>query len=92
MNNVVINFKTDAETKKRLQEFSAKIGIPVSTILNAQIRKTLLDQRFTVSSEPSINDQVLNEIIDAVSDYRAHKNVSKIMSNAAQVRNHLESL
>ncbi len=92
MNNVVINFKTDKETKERLQAFSAKIGIPVSTILNAQIRQTLLEQRLTVSSEPTVNDRVLNEIIESVSDYKIHKNLSKPLETGKDVRKYLESL
>ena len=92
MNNVVINFKTDKETKEKLQAFSAKIGIPVSSILNAQIRKTLLDQRLTLSTEPTINDGTLNEIIESVADYKAHKNISKTINNGQELRNYLENL
>lgn len=92
MNTAVINFKTDAKTKKELQAFAAKIGIPVSAVLNAQIRQTLLDQRLNVSSEPAPRDQVMQEIIDAVADYRAKKNISRKLKSGKEVRGYLEAL
>jgi len=55
MNTAILNIKTDPETKEQLKAFASNLGLPVSTLLNAQIRQMLRTRKveFEVSLEPT---------------------------------------
>ena len=75
MNTAVLNIKTDPETKKRLKAFAAQVGLPVSALLNAQIKQMLRSGKveLTTTLEPT---PYLAEIIkEAEADYKAGKNI-----------------
>lgn len=92
MNTAILNIKTDPETKRQLQAFALELGVPVSVIINAQIKQTLRNRSIELSTQPALKQTIVSEIIDAVTDYKAGKNVSKAYTTPAQVRNHLQAL
>lgn len=55
MNTAILNIKTDPETKQQLKAFAAQMGIPVSSLLNAQIKQMLRtgEVRLTAALEPT---------------------------------------
>lgn len=50
MNNATINIKVDPETKQQVQEFAAELGLPVSAIINAQLKQMLRDRKIELST------------------------------------------
>lgn len=80
MNNVVLNIKTDDTTKRQLQEFAAQLGIPVSVIMNAQIKQMLRDRTIVLSTglEPTPYLEKIMEQVEA--DLTANKNTTKAMN------------
>lgn len=80
MNSAVLNIKTDVSTKQQLQEFAAELGIPVSVIMNAQIKQMLRDRKIILSTELEPTPY-LEKIMEQVeSDLTANKNITKAMS------------
>jgi antitoxin component of RelBE/YafQ-DinJ toxin-antitoxin module len=51
MTKTILNIKTDPQTKQQIQEFAAELGIPVSVIMNAQIKQMLRDRKIILSTE-----------------------------------------
>jgi len=51
MNKAILNFRTDPDTKLQIQELAAELGVPVSVILNAQIKQILRDRKLILSTE-----------------------------------------
>jgi antitoxin component of RelBE/YafQ-DinJ toxin-antitoxin module len=51
MVKTILNIKTDLHTKQQIQEFAAELGIPVSVIMNAQIKQMLRDRKLILSTE-----------------------------------------
>lgn len=51
MNKTTLNIKTDLDTKLQIQKFAAELGVPVSVILNAQIKQMLRDRKVILSTE-----------------------------------------
>lgn len=75
MNTAILNIKTDPETKEQLKAFAAQVGLPVSALLNAQIKQMLRNGKveFSTTLEPT---PYLEAIIkEAQADYKAGKNV-----------------
>jgi antitoxin component of RelBE/YafQ-DinJ toxin-antitoxin module len=91
MNNVILNIKTDATTKQQLQKFAAELGIPVSVIMNAQIKQMLRDRKIVLSTELEPTPY-LEKIMDQVeSDLIANKNMTKAM-NVKEATAYLDTL
>ena len=55
MNTAILNIKTDPETKEQLKEFAAQVGLPVSALMNAQIKQILRDRKvaFDITLRPT---------------------------------------
>lgn len=80
MNNVILNIKTDATTKQQLQKFAAELGIPVSVIMNAQIKQMLRDRKIVLSTELEPTPYLEKVMEQVESDLVANKNMTKAMS------------
>lgn len=52
MKTEVINFKTDTATKKRAGKKAKKLGISLSSLLNAYLKQFIVTKRVTFSTEP----------------------------------------
>jgi antitoxin component of RelBE/YafQ-DinJ toxin-antitoxin module len=91
MNTAILNIKTDPDTKQRLKTFAAQVGLPVSALLNAQIKQMLRNGKveFSTSLEPT---PYLEAIIkEAEADYKAGKNIV-ITESDEETLNFLRSL
>ncbi len=74
MNTAILNIKTDPDTKDQLKAFAAQVGLPVSALMNAQIKQMLRNGKveFSTTLEPT---PYLERIIkEAEADYKADKN------------------
>lgn len=85
MNTSVLNIKTDPDTKAELKAFAAQLGLPVSALLNAQIKQMLRSGtvELSVSLEPT---PYLQEVIkEAETDYVAGRNISGPFETAEEM-------
>jgi antitoxin component of RelBE/YafQ-DinJ toxin-antitoxin module len=76
MNTAILNIKTDPETKQQLKAFAAQVGLPVSALMNAQIKQMLRNGKveFSTTLEPT---PYLKAIIkEAEADYKAGRNLT----------------
>lgn len=90
MNNAIINIKTDPQTKLQIKEFAGELGMPVSVIINAQI-KQMLDRKIVLGTEleptPYL-EKIMKQIkIDVCED----KNITTV-KNSKELLDHLNSL
>ncbi|HTE22161.1 MAG TPA: hypothetical protein VK674_03905 [Candidatus Limnocylindria bacterium] len=75
MNTAILNIKTDPETKEQLKKFAAQLGLPVSALMNAQIKQMLRTRKVEFGS-PLEPTPYLEEIIkEAEADYQAGRNI-----------------
>jgi antitoxin component of RelBE/YafQ-DinJ toxin-antitoxin module len=92
MTKTILNIKTDPETKVQIQEFAAELGVPVSVIMNAQIKQMLRDRKIVLSTglEPT---PYLVKIMEQVErDLKTGRNMSPAFSTAKDAINYLNSL
>lgn len=91
MNNATINIKIDPETKQQVQAFAAELGLPVSAILNAQIKQMLRDRKIELNTklEPT---PYLVDIMDQVEADILAKKASRSTASPQELLSHLDSL
>ena len=50
MNKVVVNIKTDPETKKAAQALASNLGLTLSSLINAQLKQLIYQQRLVLDA------------------------------------------
>ena len=91
MAKTVISIKVDKETKKSAQALAKDLGLPLSTIVNANLKEFVRSGEVIFSIEPKIKPEVWKLLRKATADYRAGKNVSRGFSSAKEAIDYLGS-
>lgn len=91
MAKTVINIKVDKEVKEGARALADALGLPLSTIVNANLREFIRSGQVTFSLEPKLKPEVWKKIQKAVEDYRASRNVSPVLTTAREIAAHLNS-
>jgi antitoxin component of RelBE/YafQ-DinJ toxin-antitoxin module len=91
MTKTILNIKTDPQTKLQIQEFAAELGVPVSVIMNAQIKQMLRDRKIVLSTELEPTPYLVKIMEQVEKDLIAGKNMTKAM-NAKEAIAYLNSL
>ena len=79
MTKTILNIKTDPSTKKQIQEFAAELGVPVSVIMNAQIKQMLRDRKIVLSTELEPTPYLIKIMKQVEKDLVTNKNMTKAM-------------
>ncbi len=91
MTKVVINFKVDKEIKEEAQKLARDLGVPLSTIINAQIKQMLRSRTVTLTTDLKPTPYLEKLIKEAEADYAAGKNITHTNS-VEEALAHLDSL
>ena len=76
-----LHTKIDKDVKERAQSLAEEIGIPLSTIINSQLKEFVRCGSFTVSREPQLKPSVGKEILKRIKEAEEGKNVSPEFTN-----------
>jgi antitoxin component of RelBE/YafQ-DinJ toxin-antitoxin module len=91
MTKTILNIKTDPEIKRQIQEFAAELGVPVSVIMNAQIKQMLRDRKVILSTQLEPTPYLVKIMEQVEEDLKANRNMTKTM-NAKEAVSYLKSL
>ncbi|MBA3679168.1 type II toxin-antitoxin system RelB/DinJ family antitoxin [Candidatus Saccharibacteria bacterium] len=90
MSKSVINFKVDTETKKQAQALAKELGVPLSTVVNAQLKQFLRSRSFSVNSTPEMSAE-LESILETIElDRKTGRNLSPAFITTEDMFTHLE--
>jgi len=89
MAKTVINVKVDKDTKEKARALAAELGLPLSTIINANLKEFIRSGKVTFSREPELKPEVWKQIKKASADAREGKNVSGSFDNVEEFIKHL---
>jgi antitoxin component of RelBE/YafQ-DinJ toxin-antitoxin module len=91
MNTAILNIKTDPETKEQLKDFAAQLGLPVSALMNAQIKQMLRTNKVELSTTLEPTPYLQKIIKEAEADYKAGKNITRV-TNKAELKAYLDTI
>jgi addiction module RelB/DinJ family antitoxin len=86
-----LHTKIDKDIKEKAQSLANELGIPISTIINSQLREFVRSGTFQVSREPQLKESVWKEILKASKDAKEGKNISPEFTNVEDAKNWLNS-
>ncbi len=76
-----LHTKIDKDVKEKAQLLAEEIGIPLSTIINSQLREFVRSGTFTTSLEPQIKESVWQEILKISADAKKGIGISPAFDN-----------
>jgi antitoxin component of RelBE/YafQ-DinJ toxin-antitoxin module len=91
MTKTILNIKTDPDTKQQIQEFAAELGVPVSVIMNAQIKQMLRDRKVVLSTQLEPTSYLVKIMEQVEEDLKLNNNMTKAM-DAKEAVAYLKSL
>lgn len=91
MNKTILNIKVDPETKQQIQDFAAELGMPVSVIMNAQIKQMLRDRKIILSTALEPTPYLVKIMEEVEEDLKTGRNMSPIFTSAKDLLKHLEN-
>jgi addiction module RelB/DinJ family antitoxin len=81
MNTTVISVKVDKETKAAAQEVAKAMGIPLSTLINAYLKKVVVTRRAEFFAPEQMTPKLEKLIGEIEKDIKAGKNLSVAFSD-----------
>ncbi len=64
----LLNIKTDKEVKEKAQRLAKELGLPLSAIINAQLKQLLRDRELQISAAPRMSKKLEEVIREAERD------------------------
>lgn len=92
LDKTIINIKVNKALKHEAQELADEIGVPLTTIITANLKEFVRSRSLTISAFPRLRPEIEQELGEAITDYEKNKNVSKTYSKPKEVTEHLRSL
>lgn len=74
--------KLDKDIKNRASALANELGLSLSVVINATLKKFVDERRVVFSVSPEFNEKTKREFLRVKSDIKKGKNLSKIYNNA----------
>ena len=91
MSNTVLHVKLDPELKRQAQEAAASLGLPLSTIVSANLRQFVQTRSITISDAPRLRPEVAEELQKRIKDAKNGKDISPAFTDMEKARKWIES-
>jgi DNA-damage-inducible protein J len=89
--HTILNVKTDKKLKAEAKKVSEELGVPLSTVINAFLKKFVREKEITLSANPLRPTPYLEQILEeALAEYTAGK--AKTFTSGDDMLEHLKSL
>jgi antitoxin component of RelBE/YafQ-DinJ toxin-antitoxin module len=92
LDKTILNVKLNKTLKQDAQELADEIGVPLSTIVIANLKEFVRSRSLTVSALPRLKLEIEQELGQAINDYKRGKNISPVLSDSKEVSDYLSSL
>lgn len=87
----VLNVKTDKDVKERAQALAKHLGIPLSTVVNIQLKSFIETGELHISREPELRPEVKAELKAAIAEVKAGIGLSPVFANVPDMVKWLET-
>ncbi len=91
MSKVVINFKVDQEVKDEAQKLAQELGVPLSVIVNSQLKQLLRTRRIELDATPTMTPALEAILAEVEKDRKAGRNITRTNSLTDALK-HLDEL
>jgi len=83
------SIKLDKDVKRDADKLAKKLGLSLSSIINASLKQAISERRVVFSVEPELNQESENIFLKAISDIKAKRKISGPFKNTADLKKSL---
>lgn len=88
-----LHVKIDKDVRDRAQLVAKKIGIPMSTAVNALLKKFIWEEKLELTMPPArLRPEIMKELRQIEEEVKQGKNLSRPMKNKKELHAYLNSL
>lgn len=87
----VLNVKTDKDVKERAQALAKHLGIPLSTVVNIQLKSFIESGELKISREPELKPEIKAELKKAMQNALEGVGLSPTFSTVAEMKKWLNA-
>lgn len=87
----MINIKTDKEVKEKAQEIAKELGLPLSTIVNAQLKQFIREKELHISTRYHMSPKLEERLAEIEEDIKHGKNLAGPFKTAKEAIKYLHS-
>ncbi len=87
-----MNVKLSKALKQDAQALADEIGVPLSTVVIANLKEFVRSRSLTVSALPRLRPEIEKELGQAIKDYQQGKNVSPTLRSPKAASDYLKAL
>jgi antitoxin component of RelBE/YafQ-DinJ toxin-antitoxin module len=92
LDKTIFNVKLDKSLKHDAQALADELGVPLSTIVIANLKEFVRSRSLTISALPRLKPEIEAELGEAIDDYRKGKSVSPVLHDPETVADYLKKL
>lgn len=86
---ITTSIKIDTDTKKEASKLAEKMGLSLSAVINANLKKFVADRRISFGVEPDLNKKSTMELREALSEIRKSKELVGPFSSSKDLKKEL---
>ena len=80
------SIKIDKEIKDQATALANELGLSLSSVINATLKKFVIERRVVLSVAPEFNEKTEKEFLAMHEDVKNNKNLSKIYTNSDDLK------
>ena len=88
----ILNVKVDREIKKQAQELAGNLGIPLSFVVNAHLRRFINEREIYIGAPLKPTKKLAARLKKIDADIKAGRNLSPAFSSIEEMDNYLNRL
>ncbi len=92
MIKTLLNIKVDAEVKMRAKKLAASLGLPLSTVVNAQLKRFIDEKEMRFALPVKMSKKLERMIAKVENDTKLHRNLSPVFKSGKEMDEYLSSL
>ena len=92
LDKTILNVKLSKALKKDAQALADEIGVPLTTVVVANLKEFVRSRSLTISALPRLKPEIQKELGEAIKDYHAGKNIVGAFDSVEELTKHLKSL
>jgi DNA-damage-inducible protein J len=81
--------KLDKEVKDQASKLATELGLNLSSVINATLKRFVIERRVSFSAEPELNEKSKKELREAMEDVKNSKNLVGPFSNISDLKKSL---
>ncbi len=85
----VLHTKVDKQTKEKAQRLAKELGVPLSLVIDTQLKQFVRSGRLLIEADPVVSEEVMDNLKNMSTEARQGKNISPTFDSVDEMFEYL---